>query len=114
VSLQAQPSRRHLPKQNIKVVDFFLNAIKKFITPSVRDKKPKNETTKGLDFKLDPANTDLAPTFGDHQDIQLIYVGTKWCGAGNIAKNKRDIGYFYMTGKSFNFYCFELRTLRIS
>lgn len=24
-------------------------------------------------------------------------VGTKWCGAGDIARDKNDIGYFYLT-----------------
>lgn len=85
-------------KQHPNVVDLFLNTIRKFVAPD-EVHRPANEPTKGLDIKIDSQTHNASPTFGNKQDLQLIYLGTKWCGAGNIAKNKRDIGYFYMTGK---------------
>lgn len=57
------------------------------------------ETDKGLDVQFESSIPFLQPNFGNNQEMQLILIGTKWCGAGDVAKNKRDIGYFYMTGE---------------
>lgn len=81
-------------------MEFFLNTISSTINRFVKPNKSsqvENETDKGFDVALVNPNTNH-PNFGNNQDFQLIYVGTKWCGAGDIAKNKRDVGYFYMTG----------------
>lgn len=29
--------------------------------------------------------------------MQFIFVGTKWCGSGDVARDENDIGYFYLT-----------------
>lgn len=94
-SLKAQPARRHIKKNhNLKVIDSFFNTLKNIVSPSPVI-PVKNETDKGLDVQFQAVNS---PSLGKNQDFQLIYFGTKWCGAGDIAKNKRDIGYFYLTG----------------
>ena len=38
----------------------------------------ENETHKGLDLKLAGGNNKLTPNLGNNQELQLIYVGTKW------------------------------------
>jgi hypothetical protein len=68
-------------QQNPNVIDFFVNAIKKIVSPQKRPSPPKyieSETNKGLDIKLETANHKFPPTFGNNQDLQLIYLGTKW------------------------------------
>lgn len=95
--LKANPAGRHSASQNFEVIDYFFNSIKKVVKRRPPSKRFKNETNKGLDIKLESSNPNLQPTFGNKQDFQFIYLGTKWCGAGDIAQNKRDIGYFYLT-----------------
>lgn len=64
--------------------------------PSQTDKSlAPNETTKGLDLKLPSGIASFPPI---SEDFKLIYLGTKWCGAGDVAKSKIDVGYFYLTG----------------
>lgn len=97
--LKQQPVRRHIKDEAANVVDLFVNTVTSTIRKFVKPKKKihvENETDKGLDVAL--VNPIDQGDFGNSQDLQLIYLGTKWCGAGSIAKNKRDIGYFYMTG----------------
>ncbi|CRK89630.1 CLUMA_CG003258, isoform A [Clunio marinus] len=79
-----------------KVVDAFFNTLRSVIQPSEKSTQ-YNETTNGIDTNVNVQNIDFIPTFGNNQDLQFIYMGTKWCGAGDIAQSKRDIGYFYMT-----------------
>lgn len=79
--LSSQPARRHISQSNQKpkVINFFLNAIKKVVNTNQRQTvRPKNETNKGLDIRLETSNPHFPPTFGNHQDLQLIYLGTKW------------------------------------
>lgn len=100
--LKAQPVRRHT-KDESSIVDFFVNTISSTIKRIMKPKKSnlgENETDKGLDVTLTNPIQENQVSFGNNQDLQLIYLGTKWCGSGDIAKNKRDIGYFYMTGKN--------------
>lgn len=73
-----------------------MNAVRKVAKPAPM--RSRNETSKGLDIQFETTNPDLIPTFGNNQDLQFIYLGTKWCGSGDIAKDKGDIGYFYLTG----------------
>lgn len=54
------------------------------------------ETYKGLDIAFD-SKTNILPNLGNNQDFKFIMLGTKWCGAGDMAKDKNDIGYFYIT-----------------
>lgn len=79
--IKTQPPRRHLKTQNPNVIDLFVDAIKNIVTPQKPPSPPKykkNETNKGLDIKLETANNKFPPTFGNNQDLQLIYLGTKW------------------------------------
>lgn len=103
------------------VIDLFLNSIKKVIhtQPQQSQKEQtrhhyKNETSKGIDIRFDKSIHSL-PKFGNHQDMKFIFLGkktvlnedervfkklflgTKWCGSGDVAKDKNDIGYFYLT-----------------
>lgn len=72
-----------------------MNAIKNVVKQKPNPAKYfENETDKRLEYP----KPNFQSTFGNKEDFQLIYLGTKWCGAGDIAKNKRDIGYFYLTG----------------
>lgn len=78
------------------LVSLFFDTIKKVIQPKRTETHNIKETSKGLDIKLD-ANTNLIPSFGNNKDTKFTVVGTKWCGAGDSAKDKNDIGYFYLT-----------------
>ena len=93
---QSQPVRRHLKNQDWNIVDILLNTVNRFVRPT--RKYEKNETSQGLDVQFDIPNVDVIPSFGNNQDLQLIYLGTKWCGSGDIANDKKDVGYFYLTG----------------
>ncbi|KAG5683203.1 hypothetical protein PVAND_012499 [Polypedilum vanderplanki] len=94
--------KNHGTNSPLGVIDLFLNSIKKFIhtqpQQSLKEQTRhfKNETSKGIDIKFDN-NIHSLPKFGNHQDMKFILLGTKWCGSGSIAKDKNDIGYFYLT-----------------
>lgn len=93
---QSQPVRRHAKHQNWNIIDILLNTVEKIVKPTRG--QAKNETTKGLDMRFEAPNHSFIPSFGNNQDLQLIYLGTKWCGSGDIAKDEKDVGYFYLTG----------------
>ncbi|KAL7031229.1 hypothetical protein ACKWTF_006938 [Chironomus riparius] len=89
---------RHLSPN---VLDLFLGTIKNVIGSQQHDRNAqhrhnKNETNKGIDIILD-SNTHMIPAVGNKQDLKLIFLGTKWCGSGDNAKDINDIGYFYLT-----------------
>lgn len=94
------PVRRHtthLKNKNPNIIDFFVNKIRKVVKGN-QVHHSANETSKGLDIKLETSNPNFPPSFGNSQDLKVIYLGTKWCGSGDIARSSRDIGYFYLTG----------------
>lgn len=100
--LKAEPFRRYLSQsknKTTKLIDFFWNTIKQVVQPSQTGSRlAPNETTKGLDMKFSPGIASFPTTFGNSEDFKLIYLGTKWCGAGDVAKSEIDVGYFYLTG----------------
>lgn len=81
--LNQPPKRRaHIAKRkNQNVVEEFLNTIKNIVSPPGHPSPSQhleNETDKGLDFKIPGVKNKIAPNFGNNQDLQLIYLGTKW------------------------------------
>lgn len=66
--------------------------------PKKVHRRAKNETSKGLDIEIFRDRASYPPTFGNSEDFKLVYLGTKWCGAGDVAKHENDVGYFYLTG----------------
>lgn len=86
--------------QGSKIIEFFLTPIRNILKSGKRPvDNTVSETDKGLDVQFESSIPFVQPNFGNNQEMQLILIGTKWCGAGDVAKNKRDIGYFYMTGE---------------
>lgn len=91
--------RRHISHQSSSVIDLFFNSVKNvFKPPPPAVIRPENETTKGLDIQIEDRNPLLQGVVTSSQELQLIYLGTKWCGSGDIATSRNDVGYFYMTG----------------
>lgn len=90
---------RHITHQSSSVIDLFFNSVKKvFKPPQPAVTRAENETSKGLDIQLEDQNPFLQGAVTSSQELQLIYLGTKWCGSGDIATSRNDVGYFYMTG----------------
>lgn len=79
-SIQTQKRSGHaVHRKNQNIVENFLNTIRKFVSPpSHPSQHLENETYKGLDFKIPGAKNKVAPNYGNNQDLQLIYLGTKW------------------------------------
>lgn len=90
---------RHFNHASSSVIDLFFNSVKKVLKPPPPAiVRPENETSKGLDIQFEDRNPLLKGADMSSQDLQLIYLGTKWCGSGDIATSRNDVGYFYMTG----------------
>lgn len=50
------------------------------------------ETTNGLDILIEKYSPKMSMA-----QIRAIYLGTKWCGDGNISPDGKHVGYFYFT-----------------
>ena len=79
-----QPQHRRANNANRKnqnIVELFVNVIKQIVAPnqhSMPSQHLENETDKGLDLKLAGGGNKFTPNLGNNQDLQLIYMGTKW------------------------------------
>lgn len=50
--------------------------------PSDVTNREPNDTSKGLDILLETSHPNIPPAFGNNQDLQFIFIGTRWCGSG--------------------------------
>ena len=66
------------------------NAILPVAGPYILNQSP--ETASGLDLLIEKYSPKMTKA-----QIRAIYLGTQWCGDGNISPDGNHVGYFFLT-----------------
>ncbi|CAO1411998.1 unnamed protein product [Diamesa hyperborea] len=96
------PSARHLKQGKPNFFSVLFNRLRNMarsnrnVNSATVHNSTIEETNVGLDIDFESFTPESQQT-PTNEGMKMIYFGTKWCGDGDVAKNKRDIGYFYLT-----------------